>query len=139
MRCRHRLGFGVADSFGRQVIDLSLSHRDARLHHQGDENLDRAGWGVSEAGDVNGDGFGDLIVGAPFGADGGTNAGEAYVVFGTATGVGVADSYGRQLIDLSSLTAAQGSGVPGSRDQGIRDLGLFAPRKEAGALECVCW
>ena len=37
---------------------------------------------VSSAGDVNGDGFDDLIVGAPNGDDGGTNAGEAYVVFG---------------------------------------------------------
>jgi hypothetical protein len=41
---------------------------------------------VSSAGDVNGDGFDDLIVGALLGDDGGGNAGEAYVVFGGATG-----------------------------------------------------
>ena len=40
---------------------------------------DRAGGSVSSAGDVNGDGFDDLIVGAPFGDDGGLDAGEAYV------------------------------------------------------------
>ena len=44
----------------------------------------RVGWSVSSAGDVNGDGYSDLILGA----DGGTNgqgdeaAGRAYVVFG---------------------------------------------------------
>jgi hypothetical protein len=44
---------------------------------------DCAGSSVSAAGDVNGDGIGDLIIGAykadPYGSDG---AGESYVVFG---------------------------------------------------------
>lgn len=41
---------------------------------------------VASAGDVNGDGFADLMVGAPFGDDGGDIAGEAYVLFGGAFG-----------------------------------------------------
>jgi hypothetical protein len=46
---------------------------------------DRAGWSVAGAGDVNGDGRADVIIGA-IGADGNTpNSGAAYVVFGRAS------------------------------------------------------
>ena len=63
---------------------------------QGDAANDHAGFSVSAAGDVNGDGFDDLIVGARLGDDGGTNAGEAYVVFGKASGFGTVDGTGRR-------------------------------------------
>ncbi len=51
---------------------------------------DFSGASVSSAGDVNGDGFGDVIVGAYYAdPNGNTTAGESYVVFGGA-GVGAA-------------------------------------------------
>ncbi|MCP4380337.1 MAG: hypothetical protein GY798_02760, partial [Hyphomicrobiales bacterium] len=53
---------------------------------QGDAGDDYAGWSVSSEGDVNGDGFDDLIVGARDGDDGGADAGEAYVLYGGAFG-----------------------------------------------------
>ncbi len=43
---------------------------------------DNAGTSVSSAGDVNGDGFDDIIVGAPNNDAGGSNAGRAYIYFG---------------------------------------------------------
>ena len=104
-------GFGV-DVGGRQVIDLeSLSASDGFII-QGDANYDNAGRSVSSAGDVNGDGIDDLIVGAYRGNDGGTNAGEAYVIFGRTTGFGV-DVGGRQVIDLESLSASDGFIIQG--------------------------
>ena len=68
--------------------------------------------GVTMA-DVNGDGFDDLIVGARNGDDGGNFAGEAYVVFGGAGTFG-SDVSGRQVIDLTSLSAAQGFIIQGA-------------------------
>ena len=45
---------------------------------------DRAGRSVSGAGDVNGDGFEDLIIGAP--AAGNQYEGASYIVFGSSGG-----------------------------------------------------
>lgn len=43
---------------------------------------DEFGYSVSGAGDVNGDGYEDIIVGAPFNDGGGATAGRAYIYFG---------------------------------------------------------
>ena len=74
---------------------------------QGDAGDDRAGGSVSGAGDVNGDGFADLIVGAYRGDDGGYNAGEAYVVFG------IPDDIPPRVVDLTNLAAADGFIIQG--------------------------
>jgi Ca2+-binding RTX toxin-like protein len=104
-------GFGV-DVGGRQVIDLTHLSGAEGFVVRGDAAGDFAGWSVSSAGDVNGDGYDDLIIGAPLGDDGGGNAGEAYVVFGTASGFG-AEIGGRQVIDLTSLSVAEGFVIQG--------------------------
>jgi hypothetical protein len=62
---------------------------------QGEANANFAGYAVSQAGDVNGDGFDDFIVGAPGNS---TNKGRSYVVFGASSMASP--------IALSSLTVA---------------------------------
>ena len=78
----------VADVQEKLIIDLTSLSAAQGFIIQGDAAGDLAGFSVSAAGDVNGDGFDDLIVGARGGDDGGTDAGEAYVVFGSASGFG---------------------------------------------------
>ena len=43
-----------------------------------------SGYSVSSAGDINGDGYDDLIIGAIYADPNGTSSGSSYVVFGTA-------------------------------------------------------
>ncbi|GAG53072.1 unnamed protein product, partial [marine sediment metagenome] len=93
---------------------------------------DNAGASVSSAGDVNGDGFDDLIVGAPWGDDGGSYAGEAYVVFGSGTGFGTLDpATGRQVIDLATLAPSQGFIIQGD-DGGEREPQFGFPGELTG-------
>ncbi|PIG94248.1 FG-GAP repeat protein [Gloeocapsopsis sp. IPPAS B-1203] len=57
---------------------------------------------VNSAGDINADGFNDIIVGAPFAdPDGRANAGESYVVFGKASGFDAR-------VDLTTLNGSNG-------------------------------
>ena len=46
---------------------------------EGIDKGDQAGWSVNTAGDVNGDGYDDIIIGAPYAAN---KKGESYVIFG---------------------------------------------------------
>jgi len=64
---------------------------------------DHAGWSVSSGGDVNGDGFDDVIIGAP---DANSDAGQVYVVFGSSIGIS-GD------VDLSLLDGTNGFGISG--------------------------
>jgi Ca2+-binding RTX toxin-like protein len=67
---------------------------------------DYAGYSVSSAGDFNGDGYDDLIIGAPHAdPNGGANSGSAYVIFGKASGFSD--------IDLANLSAADGLRIDG--------------------------
>ena len=106
-------GFGAVDGVGREVVDLTNLDPTVGFIIRGDTAFDRAGFSVSAAGDVNGDGFADLIIGAPYGSDGGSSAGEAYVVFGKAAGFGTVDDTGRAVVDLTSLASPNGFIIQG--------------------------
>ena len=77
------------------------------------------GWSVASAGDVNGDGFDDVIMGARYASPHGSNSGASYVVFGRASGFAAN-------FDLSSLDGGNGfklSGVAASDASWTRTSG----------------
>jgi hypothetical protein len=76
--------FGKAGGFGSN-INLSTLDGSNGFKLSGGAAGDRSGRSVASAGDVNGDGFADLIVGAYYADPNGTNSGASYVVFGKAT------------------------------------------------------
>ena len=57
----------------------------------GGVNNDYLGVSVSSAGDVNGDGYDDAIIGATFASGGGTKRGEAYIYYGGSSMDNIAD------------------------------------------------
>ena len=94
--------FGKASGFG--PIDLATLAPSAGFEIIGDAASDQAGHSVAGAGDINGDGFDDLIIGAPPGFYGTGTGAEAYVIFGKAS---------LTTIDLTNLTATQGFAIQG--------------------------
>jgi hypothetical protein len=103
------------------------------------------GWSVSNAGDVNGDGYDDLIIGAP-------DLDRAYVVFGHDGAFGTMVD-GRQVLNLAELTPSQGFIIQGSpsevnlgfsvasagdvNNDGYADIILGAPHANGKAGEIV--
>src|SRR4051794_28012141 len=68
------------------IINLSDIDGQNGFRLNGGSAYSYVGYSVSRAGDVNGDGFDDLIIGAPGESTNGYSAGASYVVFGKATG-----------------------------------------------------
>ncbi|NRB18318.1 MAG: FG-GAP repeat protein [Rhodobacteraceae bacterium] len=98
--------FGTNDGF-EASFDLSALDGTNGFVINGIEVLDVSGVSVSAAGDVNGDGIGDLIIGANFAdPDGNDEAGETYVLFGSADGFDAS-------FELASLDGDNGFAING--------------------------
>jgi hypothetical protein len=127
--------FGHPGAFG--AIDLAaIAGGTGGFVIHGEDAGDNAGISVAAAGDINGDGFADLVVGA-FLADGPNNtrevAGANYVVFGhsgafatvdladVAAGAGGFVIHGEDVDDQSGFTAASAGDINGD---GIDDLAI---------------
>ena len=100
--------FGKASGFAANLNLPSLNGTNG-FQINGEAVSDFSGSSVASAGDVNGDGFADLIVGA-YGADpNGSYSGASYVVFGKASGF--ADN-----LNLSSLNGNNGFQISGESE-----------------------
>ena len=97
---------------------------------------DRFGFAVSAAGDVNGDAYDDVIVGAPYNESGGNDAGRAYIYFGGLAMDNIFDAIitGAALGNNFGLAVAFAGDVNGD---GYSDVMVRAPYNRCGKY--CCW
>ncbi len=79
--------FGKSNGFAG-AVDLSSLDGDTGFQLGGVDLFESFGSSVAAAGEVNGDGIDDLVIGAPYVNWRYVNSGESYVVFGKFTGGG---------------------------------------------------
>ena len=91
--------FGKAGGFGAVLSLNAIAAGTGGFVLYGRDGADRSGRSVASAGDFNGDGFADIVIGAPYGDVSAAKAGEATVIFGKAGGFGAG-------IDMASVGAA---------------------------------
>ncbi|MCI4645863.1 MAG: Ig-like domain-containing protein [Hyphomonadaceae bacterium] len=103
---------------------------------------DRTGRSLAAAGDVNGDGIDDFIVGAPFADPNGGDSGAAYVIYGKATafsatfdpatldGTNGFSIFGENSGDTAGLSISSASDI---NDDGFADIVIGAPGGDPAA------
>jgi len=104
-------------------------------------SIEYVGSSVSSAGDVDGDGLDDILIGAKYNNDGGTYAGKAYVVLGSSLTLGGRDLWlysesdytftGRNEHDYLGMDVASAGDVDGD---GLGDLLLGAFGNDDGTV-----
>ena len=100
--------FGKASGFNA-TLDLSSLDGSNGFRLDGEKKYDFSGWSVSTAGDINGDGWDDVIVGTPQADSNAHDSGSSYVVFGKASGFSAT-------MDLSNLDGNNGFQLDGRKE-----------------------
>ncbi len=105
-------------------IEGTVALGDAQAIFQGAVAGDYAGEAVAGAGDVNGDGYDDVLVGSPRADTGGTNAGDAYLLLGPLSGSSTLDAADAVISGLASsdLAGTALAGLPDWNGDGFDEI-----------------
>ncbi|UXI69685.1 integrin alpha [Tahibacter amnicola] len=125
-------------------VPLNSLNPNTGFRVDGEAEGDRSGISVNAAGDVNGDGIGDLIIGAYLADPHGSYSGRTYVVFGRQGGLPTD-------LPLNSIDGVNGFRLNGASDgdvagtsvsragdvngDGIADILIGAPKADPGGVE----
>lgn len=134
------------DCDGADGACASTSLSDADVTYYGDTFQDQAGAHIVRAGDLNNDGYDDLLYGSPHATNSSYGYGDAYVVFGPLASGTYVDSYyadvnffGEDYGDWAGMAVAS---IGDNNGDGHADIALTAPRDDdanynAGAVYII--
>lgn len=94
----------------------------------GDSAHDRYGWAVAAAGDIDKDGFDDLIIGAPFDDDNGLEAGSTSIVLGAPPADEIREMFAEAPTDRFGEAVASAGDIDGDRIPDVI-VGAYATAK----------
>lgn len=135
--------FGHSGGFA-STLNLSALNGSDGFRINGIAAQERSGWSVAAAGDVNGDGFGDLLIGAYRASSNGSFSGSSYVLFGhTGSFAPVLETSaldGSTGFRLTGVAAGDYSGFATSaagdvNGDGVGDLIVGAPRADPNGVQ----
>jgi hypothetical protein len=149
-------GQRAADPADLDLANIATTQASRGLRIDGAAALDLAGLSVAGAGDINGDGIADLVVGALDASNNGrTESGSTYVIYGQR----VADPADLDLANIATTQASRGLRIDGAAEKdnlgfqvagagdingdGIADLTVTAPlannngRTDSGSIYVI--
>ncbi|MFO0826756.1 MAG: FG-GAP-like repeat-containing protein [Phycisphaerales bacterium] len=129
-----RLAIEVDDRGALYPIEIDPIVKNPSWSAQGNQLQANFGYSVAGAGDVNGDGFDDVIIGAPYFDGGLADEGRAFVYYGSPAGLAAAPDWtadGGQAFGNLGLAVASAGDVNGD---GFDDLIIGAPYFDAGQV-----
>jgi CSLREA domain-containing protein len=133
---------GVSNPSG--IIGLGSLDGTNGFSISGENAGDNLGRFLNAAGDFNGDGTADFVIGAPFASPNGAGSGAAYVIFGRTTGfsstINLSTLNGTAGLRVNGVAAGDNAGaaVHGAGDinaDGIADLAIGAPGADPNGAE----
>lgn len=131
----HQLKIEVKDQFAQYPIRIDpLTTTPSWVVEQNQANAS-FGYTVSYVGDVNGDGFGDVLIGAPYFDNGFTDEGRVFLYYGSVNGLQstVAWSYSCGKVDCQLGYSIDGAGK--INNDVYADIIIGAPNYSNGQVE----
>jgi hypothetical protein len=127
---------GVAihvDDFGAAwPIEIDPLLSTAGWTYESDVAQAQLGYSVAGAGDVNGDGFADVVIGAPYYEDGENDEGAAFLFHGSAAGLSTTAGWFVESNNSSDHLGYAVAGVGDLNGDGLSDVGVGVPGYDNG-------